>query len=98
MNDGEEVIEQIKHVVKLGPWLKTAFVGAFMLGFWVTTLQVQMLSILERVVALEASKKEREDRFDEWKESITREVVEVKTQVSSMKEDVTDIKRAVTTK
>lgn len=92
MADEEVVISQLESLIKLGPWLKAVIMGAFMLGLWVATLQVQFANLSTQVGALESARKEREDKFEVWKEKVIEETAEVKSEIKGLREDISDLK------
>lgn len=95
MSNEESVVSQLESLVKLGPWLKAVIIGAFMLGLWVATLQLQVTNLTNQVNSLEAAKKEREDKFDIWKERVIEETAEVKSEVKAAREAISELKEAL---
>ena len=95
MSNEESVVNQLESLVKLGPWLKAIIVGAFMLGLWVATLQLQVTNLTNQVNAIESARKEREDKFDVWKDKVIQETAEVKAEVRAAREDISELKEAL---
>lgn len=89
----EQFIEShIENLIKLGPWIKSVIVGAFLLGVWVTTLQLQVTYLSNRVISMELATKAREEKFDTWKDTIIQEMTEVKSEIRALREDISEIK------
>lgn len=95
MSNEESVVNQLESLVKLGPWLKAIIVGAFMLGLWVATLQLQVTNLTNQVSAIESARKEREDKFDVWKDKVIQETAEVKAEIRAAREDISELKEAL---
>ena len=66
-----------------------------MLGLWVATLQLQVTNLTNQVNAIESARKEREDKFDVWKDKVIQETAEVKAEVRAAREDISELKEAL---
>lgn len=95
MSHEENVIKQLEALIKLGPWLKAIIIGAFGIGLWVASLQIQVKNISEDLSALEVSARSQEEKFNLWQDTIVRETVEVKVEVKAVREDIQEMKQAL---
>lgn len=90
-----QIQSQIKTVAELAPWLKALIIGAFMFGSWVATLEVRVTQLNRDMGTLSTTKKERDDKFDEWQDTVIKESTEVKSELKGLREDIVELKESL---
>jgi hypothetical protein len=73
LEDLSSRLAAIESIAKLAPWLKGLIVGAFLLGGWVVTIELRVESLTKELNELK---------------SFQREVIELKTDVKWIRENL----------